>query len=86
MLRNVCGCVLFLYVCVLRAYHVEGSFLEQLHEDVDMSNRMHYYLWISNYWMATRLRLLGALVCGVTALVIVLQAGNIEDTQGEGWW
>lgn len=42
----------------------------------------HYYLWMANYWMSTRLRLLGAVVSGLTALTVVLQANSVDDTAG----
>jgi hypothetical protein len=37
---------------------------------------------MANYWMSTRLRLLGAVVSGLTALTVVLQANSVDDTAG----
>lgn len=58
---------------VLRAYQTESLFLTRLHHDVDEADRMHFVMWIANYYMSMRLRLLGATVAGVTALAVVLK-------------
>lgn len=58
---------------VLRAYRAEPLFLSRLHHDVDEADRMHFVMWIANYYMSMRLRLLGATVAGVTALAVVLK-------------
>ena len=58
---------------VLRAYHAEAAFLARLHDDVDKADQTHFTLWISNYYMSMRLRMLGATVAGVTALAVVLR-------------
>jgi ABC-type multidrug transport system fused ATPase/permease subunit len=67
---------------VLRAYHLEAHFLQRLHDDVDRADETHFVLWIANYYMSMRLRLLGATVAGATALAVVLRVGGGER---RGW-
>lgn len=40
---------------------------------MDRADQTHFTLWIANYYMSMRLRLLGASVAGVTALAVVLR-------------
>ena len=47
-----CGAVVAAGVVTLRAYGVQESFLARLYDDVDEANRMHYHLWMTNYWYA----------------------------------
>lgn len=74
---------------VLRAYRAEPLFLSRLHHDVDEADRMHFVMWIANYYMSMRLRLLGATVAGVTALAVVLKVRGCVAVSGEpraeGW-
>lgn len=63
-------------IVVIRAYQREPLFLARLHADLDEANRAHLYLWLSNYYMSMRLRLLGAAVAGATALAVTLQAAQ----------
>ncbi|EWM25213.1 atp-dependent bile acid permease [Nannochloropsis gaditana] len=56
---------------VIRAYGRQPLFLARLHHDMDESNRAHYYLWLTNYYLSMR-----AAVAGATALAVTLQAAR----------
>eukprot|EP00639_Heterosigma_akashiwo_P026899 CAMPEP_0194701260 /NCGR_PEP_ID=MMETSP0295-20121207/26093_1 /TAXON_ID=39354 /ORGANISM="Heterosigma akashiwo, Strain CCMP2393" /LENGTH=486 /DNA_ID=CAMNT_0039595443 /DNA_START=210 /DNA_END=1671 /DNA_ORIENTATION=- len=64
----------------VRAYGAEGRFAARNAALVDRVTRVHYHLWCANYWLATRIRILGSLVIGLAGLFIVLFVAEIDDT------
>ncbi|CAM9846341.1 unnamed protein product, partial [Heterosigma akashiwo] len=64
----------------IRAFRAQARFVEENARLVDASAQAHYLFWIANYWIAYRLRILGAGVVGLGGLCIVLYAGRMSGS------
>jgi ATP-binding cassette subfamily C (CFTR/MRP) protein 1 len=69
-------------VTTIRAYSAEDRFISVSQGHVDKLNRTHLYLWVANYWLTNRLRLIGALVCGLVGAFLVADVKNIDGATG----
>lgn len=57
---------------IIRSFsHQSGRFFAKSTNLIDQSNACHLYLWICNRWLSFRMQLLGAIVSGSTAALIV---------------
>lgn len=65
---------------VVRAFRHEKRFFNLACEYVDVMNRCHLYMWISNRWLNFRTQCMGACVSGCVAWFVVHQADNIGST------
>jgi len=62
----------------IRAYQAEQRFIQRNAELVDTCSRVHYHLWCSNFWLTTRVRILGACVAGLSGLFIIIFVDSID--------
>lgn len=62
-----------LLLCVVteNSRQAENRFIAGSEDRVNALNRAHYALWTSNYWLTNRVRLIGALVCGLVGGFLV---------------
>ncbi|CAM9514742.1 unnamed protein product, partial [Chrysoparadoxa australica] len=66
-------------VVMIRAYEAQQRFIEQNEaHNLTLNRSGHLYLWISNYWLTCRIRVMGAVVCGLVGAFLVAEVGKID--------
>ena len=65
---------------IIRSFQSENRFFTICCNRLNTMNRCHLYLWICNRWLNFRMQMLGSLVAGGTALLVVLQAKSLNGT------
>ncbi|CAM9255285.1 unnamed protein product, partial [Choristocarpus tenellus] len=69
-------------MAIIRAYKAQKRFIKDSEERVDALNRAYLYLFCTTFWLASRLRIVGSLACGLVGAYLVGQVNNIDSASG----
>ncbi|KAF7727026.1 hypothetical protein EC973_008140, partial [Apophysomyces ossiformis] len=65
-------------ISTIRAFGATSRFMKDLLRSVDTNTKPYYYVSILNLWVGIRFSLMGACVCFVTSIIILLNLDSID--------